>query len=80
MKFWTRCLTAVLAALLVLATGCATDPAPRKSSTADDSSKPKAVDESLARQARQLRANSSPEEGTGLSDKSRDVERDLGFQ
>ena len=54
---------------LGLLAGCATDPAPKK--TVDD--------DPLSKQARQLRANSTDEPGTGLSDKSRDIEKDLGY-
>jgi hypothetical protein len=68
-SFWNCCRTAVQVVCLTLLAGCATDPAPKKVN-----------DDSLSKQARQLRANSTDETGTGLSDKSRDIEKDLGFR
>ncbi len=69
-SLWNRCRAAVLMVCLTLSAGCATDPAPKK--TADD--------DPLAKQARRLRANSSDEQGTGLSPQGREVEKDLGYR
>ncbi len=63
------CRAAVLIFFFSLFTGCASDPAPKSSG-----------DDYLSKQARQLRANSSDETGTGLSDKSREIEKDLGLR
>jgi hypothetical protein len=68
-SLWNRCRAVVLIVCLGLLAGCATDPAPKKSVN----------DDPLAKQARRLRGNSSDESGTGLSDKSRAIENDLGF-
>ncbi len=76
---WNGCRGAILLLVLSLLTGCVTDPAPKKTTAGDPPSKNSAAD-SLTRQARQMRANSSDEQGTGLSDKSRDIEKDLGYQ
>ncbi len=78
-SFWTVCRTAVLMVCLSLLAGCATDSAPKKTTTADPTTKKTTDDDTLSKQARQMRANSSDEPGTGLSDKSRAIERDLGF-
>jgi uncharacterized lipoprotein len=67
---WNLCRAVVLAVCLTLLAGCASDPAPKKT-TADDS---------LSKQARQMRTNPTDETGTGLSDKSRDIEKDLGYR
>ena len=67
---WKLCRVAALSVCLTVLGGCAADPAPKKM-TADDS---------LSKQARQMRANSTDETGTGLSDKSRDIEKDLGYR
>jgi len=76
---WSGCRTMVPIVCLSLLAGCATDPTPKKTTTADSAPKTTAGDDALSKQARQMRANSSDESGTGLSDKSRDIERDLGF-
>jgi hypothetical protein len=77
-SLWNFCRGAILFAALSLLTGCVTDPTPKK--IADDPPPKNSATDSLTRQARQMRANSTDEEGTGLSDKSRDIERDLGFR
>ena len=64
------CRAAVLTVCVTLLARCASDPVPKKT-TADDS---------LSKQARQLRANSTNETGTGLDDRSRDIEKDLGYR
>ena len=76
---WNRCLAAVLVAAFGLVAGCATDPAPRKTA-ATDPPKKTTPDDSLSQQARQFRSTSGGDSGTGLSDKSREIEKDLGFQ
>lgn len=76
---WNLCPTAVFLIGLGLLSGCITDPAPKKSIVADPPPKNSSAD-SLSRQARQMRANSSDDHGTGLSDKSRDIESDLGYR
>jgi hypothetical protein len=60
--------------------GCVVDPAAGKKADNDAPPKKAIADDTLARQARLLRANSSNETGTGLSDKSRSIENDLGLQ
>ncbi len=69
-SLWNRCRAALLIVCFSLLAGCATDPAPKKTTEVDP----------LAKQARQLRANSSDEPGTGLCDKSRAIENDLGYR
>jgi hypothetical protein len=69
-SLWNCCRAAALMVALGLLAGCATDTAPKKT-----------VDEDpLSKQVRQLRANSDDEHGTGLSDKSRAIENDLGYR
>jgi len=63
-----RCCAVILILFLGLLAGCATDPAPKKTVN----------DDPLAKQARQLRGNSSDVQGTGLDDRSRAIEKDLG--
>ena len=55
---------------------------PYRPETAPPIRRPKktADDDPLAKQARQMRANSGDEQGTGLSDKSREIEKDLGYR
>jgi uncharacterized lipoprotein YajG len=67
---WNFCRAAIVIVALILSAGCATDPTPKKT-TAEDS---------LSQQARKMRANSTDEAGTGLSDKSREIEKDLGYR
>ncbi|MGO9112675.1 MAG: hypothetical protein ACLP9L_25870 [Thermoguttaceae bacterium] len=67
---WDRCRAAVMIVSISVLAGCATDPAPKTTAAGD----------SLSKQARQLRANSTEETGTGLSDKSREIEKDLGYR
>jgi hypothetical protein len=69
-SFWGRCRTALLIASLGLSTGCATDAVPKK--TVDD--------DALDKQARQFREDSTDLRGTGLSQKSQEIERHLGYQ
>jgi hypothetical protein len=65
---WNRCCAAVLFVALGLSAGCASDPTPKK--TVDE--------DSLAKQARQLRANSSDRPSVLWDDEGRDIEKDLG--
>jgi hypothetical protein len=67
---WNRCCAAIPIICLSLLAGCATDPAPKS----------KADDDPLGKQARQLRANSTNEQGTGLCSQSRAIENDLGYR
>ena len=69
-SLWNHCRVAAWIVCLSLLAGCATDPAPKKTVEQDP----------LAKQARQLRANSGDESGTGLCDKSRAIENDLGYR
>jgi len=68
-SFYNHSLAGVVIVSVGFLAGCVADPAPKKLSN----------DDGLARQARKLRANSKDGPGTGLSDKSRDIENDLGF-
>jgi hypothetical protein len=63
------CRAALLIVCLSLSACCTADPAPKKT-----------VDDPLSKQARQMRATSSDEAGTGLSDRSREIEKDLGLR
>jgi hypothetical protein len=63
---WNR--AAVLIVGLALSAGCITDPVPKK--TVDD--------DSLVKQARQLRANSTDRPSVGWDPEAREVEKDLG--
>jgi len=67
---WNFRRAAVLIFCLNLFAGCATDPASERTAAAD----------ALSKQARKLRANSSGEQGTGLDDRSRAIEKDLGYR
>ena len=67
---WNLCRAALLIVSLALFAGCAADPAPKK----------QAGDDPLTKQARQLRANSGDEPGTGLDPRARDIEKDLGYR
>ena len=67
---WNVCRATLLIVGFSLLAGCATDAAPKKTAAVDP----------LTKQARQLRANSTGESGTGLSDKSREIEKDLGYR
>jgi hypothetical protein len=78
-SLWTVCRTAALILFLSLVAGCANDPATKKKADDDPGAKKAINDDSLARQARLLRANSSDEQGTGLSPRSRSIEKDLGL-
>jgi hypothetical protein len=68
-SLWNHSRAVILIACLGLFIGCATDPTPKK--VADD--------DPLAKQARRMRANSVDGPGTGLSEKSRAIESDLGY-
>ena len=57
--------------LLALAAGCASDPGGSKTASSGDP---------LASQARRMRSSDGDREGTGLSEQSRDIERDLGLR
>ena len=79
-SLWNRLPPIVLAAFLGVAAGCAADPAPKKTAATDPPAKKATAEDPLSQQARQMRASTSGESGTGLSDKSREIERDLGYQ
>jgi hypothetical protein len=64
------CRAAILTVCVTLLAGCASDPAPKKTT----------ADASLSKQAQQFRADSGNEPGTGLSDQSRDIEKHLGYR
>jgi hypothetical protein len=76
---WSSCGALVLTLCLGLSTGCATDSAPKKKADADPPPKADGDADSLGKQARMMRANSTDDRGTGLSDKSRSIENDLGL-
>ncbi len=69
-SLWNRGGGILLIVGLGLLPGCATDPAPKKA----------VDDDPLAKQARQMRANSTDEQGTGLDPRSRAIEKDLGYR
>jgi uncharacterized lipoprotein len=70
-SLWKHCRAVACIVCLGILAGCATDSGPK---TADG--------DPLAKQARQLRANSTSSDlqGTGLGDRSREVEKDLGLR
>jgi hypothetical protein len=78
-SLWTVCRTAALILFLCLVVGCANDPATKKKADDDPAAKKRLDEDSLAKQARLLRANSTDEQGTGLSSRARSIERDLGL-
>ena len=67
---WNRCCGAVPIVCFSLLAGCATDPTPKS----------KVNDDALSRQAREARGSFGDEHGTGLCDKSRAIENDLGLR
>jgi outer membrane biogenesis lipoprotein LolB len=67
-SLWNLCRGALLIVGFGLSAGCATDPVPKK----------KVDDDSLSKQARQMRANSNEFQGTGLDPRARAIEKDLG--
>ena len=80
-SLWNHCRGAASIVCLGLLAGCCTtDPTPKKTAVTDPAPKRADDDDPLAKQARQLRANSSEDRGTGLCDKSREIENDLGYR
>ena len=67
---WDFCRAIVVIFALHVLAGCTTDPAAERTTAVDP----------LSKQARKLRSNSTEEQGTGLDDRSRAIERDLGYR
>jgi hypothetical protein len=79
-SLWKCCCSAFLIVCLSLFPGCIVDPASKKKADPAPSAKSSGGVDPLAQQARAMRANSTNESGTGLSDKSRAIENDLGLR
>jgi hypothetical protein len=78
-SLWLGCIALFLTVCVGLSAGCTTDAAPKKKTAADPPAKTAGDDDPLSKQARAMRANSTDDRGTGLSEKSRSVESDLGL-
>jgi len=79
-SLWNNTFAALLVICISVSLGCASDSAAKKKADDDSPAKKALAEDPLAKQARLLRANSTDETGTGLSEKSRSIENDLGLR